>query len=406
MNAKSWVTPATFALVAAGAAMMSVSMGTRQTMGLLIGPLSLERGWPLATFSLAVALQNLLWGAFQPFTGAAADRWGAARVAAFGALASALGLWLAAQGGAMALIVGLGLVAGLGLASTSFAVVLGPVGRAVAPEERTRAMGTASAAGSIGMMAMIPVAQFLIPALGASKTMNALAVIALASIPLALILGWGERTAANGAKAQTMGGQPLRAALGEAMGHRGFQLLILGFFVCGFQIAYIGVHLPGYLQLCGMGAGAGATALLVIGLFNTLGTWGAGQMGRWMRPKFPLAAIYLLRAAATMAFVFGPKNEAALLAFAAVIGLLWLSTVPLTSGLIACVFGPKHLGALFGIVFFSHQVGGFLGAWLGGLVYDATLSYDLMWMATAVLGVMAALVHLPIADRKLEREAQ
>lgn len=403
MGRPSWLSPAVLTIFIAGCVMMSVSMGARQAQGLLIGPLSLERGWPLATFSLAVALHNLFWGAFQPFTGAAADRWGAARVAACGALAFGIGMILVASGGETGSIVGLGLISGFGLAATSYSVVLGPVGRAVAPQYRVTAMGTGSALGSLGMMALIPVTQGLIGGLGASGAVWVLACFSLATIPLALMLHRGEEAARKAAAAVVHHPQSIREALSEAWGHSGYRLLTAGFFVCGFQLAFIGVHLPGYLALCGMTKGAGATALLVIGGFNVIGTYLAGRLK--VRPKYLLSGIYLARAAATFLFVMGPKNEVTLLAFAATMGLLWLSTVPPTTGLIAGLFGPRYLGMLFGVTFFSHQIGSFLGAWLGGIVYDATLSYDVMWMSTVVAGLFATLVHLPIRDASVRAPA-
>lgn len=401
MRRPVWLSPAVLTIFASGAVMMSISMGSRQAQGLLLNPLSVEREWPLATFSLAVALHNLLWGAFQPFTGAAADRFGAARVAASGALAFGIGMLLVAFGGSLVTIIGLGLISGYGLAATSFSVVLGPVGRAVPAKDRTAAMGVGSALGSLGMMAMIPVAQALIGTFGASTAVWILAGFSFASLPFALLLHKGEGMTPPAVHSHD---QSIREALGEAWGHPGYKLLTAGFFVCGFQVAFIGVHLPGYLALCGMSKGAGATALLVIGLFNVIGTFWMGKLAQRYRPKHVLSAIYLGRAVTTFLFVIGPKNEATMLVYAASIGLLWLSTVPPTTGLIAGVFGPRYLGMLFGVVFFSHQVGAFLGAWLGGVIYDATLSYDVMWMATAALGIFAAVVHLPIRDASLRAQ--
>lgn len=389
-----WLTPSVAVLILSGAIVMSASLGARQPQGLMLEPLSIERGWPFATFSLAVALQNLLWGVFQPFAGAAADRWGAARIATFGALAYAAGLGMMVAGGPAMTVVGLGIVAGAGIAATTFSVVLGTVGRAVEPRHRSSALGLASAAGSLGMMLAIPLCAWLIQAYGPDRTLLVLAAICLASIPFAWLLGRAE--AAGGPSPP---GPSLREALREALAHSGYRLLVIGFFVCGFQIAFIAVHLPNYLQLCGMGAKAGATALLTIGLFNVLGSWLAGQLGGRFRSKYILSAIYLLRVVAVVAFVWSPKSEIALIAFTAAMGLLWLSTVPLTSGLVALLFGPKHMGSLFGIVFLSHQVGAFVGSWAGGAVYDATLSYEPMWIATALLGLLAAALHLPIEDR-------
>ena len=396
LSRPAWLTPAVLTIFVAGAAMMSVAMGIRQAQGLLIGPLSAARAWPLATFSLAIAVHNLMWGMFQPFTGAAADRWGAARVAAFGATLFGLGMVLTATGGPLQTILGLGVVSGLGLASTSFSVVLGPVGRAVSPQYRTVALGTGSALGSLGMMALIPVSQSLIANRGPVEAVWWLAGLAFLSVPLALLLHKGEAMVPAG-PAQAVP-QSVKQALRQAWDHPGYRFLTTGFFVCGFQLAFIGVHLPGYLALCGMTKGAGATALLVIGGFNVVGTYVMGQLAQRYPAKFILSSIYLGRAIAAFAFVMGPKTEVTLLVFAATMGFLWLSTVPPTTGLIATMLGTRYLGMLFGVAFFSHQIGGFLGAWLGGLIYDATLSYDIMWMATAALGVFACLVHLPIAE--------
>ena len=376
--------------------MMSVSMGARQAQGLLIGPLSTVREWPLATFSMAVAVHNLMWGLFQPFTGAAADRWGAAKVAAVGAFAFGLGMVMVATGGSWQTVIGLGVLSGFGLAATSFSVVLGPIGRAVSAEHRTVALGMGSAMGSLGMMLLIPVTQEMITVFGPVRAIWGLSFLSFASIPMAMLLHKGEK-AVLAAPAER-GQQSIKEALKQASCDNGYRFLAAGFFVCGFQLAFIGVHLPGYLALCGMNKGAGATALLVIGGFNVIGTYGMGKLSQRYPPKYVLSAIYLGRAIATFLFAVGPKNEFTLLLFAATMGLLWLSTVPPTSGLVANLFGPRYLGMLFGGVFLSHQIGSFLGAWLGGLIYDATLSYDIMWMATAALGIFASLVHLPIRD--------
>lgn len=370
-------------------------MGSRQAQGLLIGPLSAERGWPLAVFSLAVALHNLFWGAFQPVAGALADRWGAARVAASGALAFGIGMIMVASGGTWATTIGLGIVAGYGLAATSYSVILGPVGRAVAPADRIVAMGTGSALGSLGMMMLIPLAQGAIAWWGASGTVWLFAVLSLLTIPLSWLLHKGEL--ASGHHATAMRHEPgvgFRQVLRQAWEQRGYRLLTLGFFVCGFQIAFIGVHLPGYLALCGMSQGAGATALLIIGGFNVLGTLIVARLP--YPPQYTLAVIYLSRAAATALFVLGPKTEATLLAFAAVMGLLWLTTVPPTTGVIARLLGVRHIGMLYGVAFFSHQIGAFIGAWLGGVIYDRTLTYDAMWIVTVALGCIAAAMHVPI----------
>ncbi|HIJ38803.1 MAG TPA: MFS transporter, partial [Rhodospirillaceae bacterium] len=299
----------------AGATMMSVSMGARQAQGLLIGPLSTVREWPLATFSMAVAVHNLMWGLFQPFTGAAADRWGAAKVAAVGAFAFGLGMVMVATGGSWQTVIGLGVLSGFGLAATSFSVVLGPIGRAVSAEHRTVALGMGSAMGSLGMMLLIPVTQEMITVFGPVRAIWGLSFLSFASIPMAMLLHKGEK-AVLAAPAER-GQQSIKEALKQASCDNGYRFLAAGFFVCGFQLAFIGVHLPGYLALCGMNKGAGATALLVIGGFNVIGTYGMGKLSQRYPPKYVLSAIYLGRAIATFLFAVGPKNEFTLLLFAA-----------------------------------------------------------------------------------------
>lgn len=385
------------AVAVAAGLVLSGAMGIRQTFGLFLGPFSLETGIPVATTALAIALHNLVWGFAQPFAGAAADRYGSAPVIALGALIYAGGLVLTALApSAPTLLLGLGLMVGIGISGTSFGVVLTAVGRAATPERRSAALGLASAGGSLGQVLLVPFAQTITAVAGLSAALLALAAIIVALAPFGIALERMPRgTPPGGASAS--GNLPEAILL--AWRNPGYRLLTLGFFTCGFQLAFIATHLPGYLALCHMPVGLGATALALIGLFNMAGSWGCGWLGGRYRPQHVLAWLYLIRAVAIGTFVLAPKSEAAVAAFAAVMGLTWLGTVPLTSGLVARVFGVRHLGTLFGIVFLSHQIGSFLGAWLGGAVLEATGSYRPVWLATALAGLVAALLHVPIDDR-------
>lgn len=382
--------------IVAGGLVMSAAMGVRQTFGLFMSPLSLERGFPVMLVAFAIALHNLVWGFAQPLAGAAADRYGAAPVIAFGAAVFAAGMALAAISASDAMLVlGMGVLVGIGISCTSFGVVLTAVGRQVPASKRSTAMGLASAGGSLGQVVLVPVAQQVSELSGMTVSLLVLGAILLAVAPLGIFL---ERGAAQAMPVQNETVVPLRTALWQALDNRGYCLLTLGFFTCGFQLAFIATHLPGYLALCHMPVGLGATALAVIGLFNMIGSWACGWLGGRFRQQHVLGWIYLIRGAAIAAFFLLPKSEASVLVFAAVMGLIWLGTVPLTSGLLAKVFGTRHLGTLFGVVFLSHQVGSFLGAWLGGYVFAMTGSYALIWGATAAAGLLAALLHFPIND--------
>jgi predicted MFS family arabinose efflux permease len=384
-------------VIVSGSLVLSVAMGTRQTFGLFIDPFSFDRGVPVGVIALAIALHNLVWGLAQPFAGAAADRYGAAPVVAFGAVVFATGLAVAAiaPGGAV-LVIGMGLLVGIGIACTTFAVVLTAVGRAAPPEKRSMAMGWASAGGSLGQVAIVPVAQMATQEWGLSISLLGLASLVLLAVPFGFVLDRGKSNAEPKSGLQT---PTLSEILSEAGAHRGYRLLTLGFFTCGFQLAFIATYLPGYLTLCHMPVGLGATALALIGLFNMAGSWLCGWLGGRFRQQYVLGWLYLIRAVAIGAFFLLPKSDESVVLFAAVMGLTWLGTVPLTSGWVAKVFGTAHLGTLFGVCFFSHQVGSFLGAWLGGFVFDMTGSYSYVWGLTAASGVMAALLHFPIKDR-------
>ncbi|MGC7403926.1 MFS transporter [Pandoraea pneumonica] len=395
-------------IILAGALVLSAAMGTRQTFGLFINPFSYDRGVPVTLVAFAIALHNLVWGFAQPFAGAMADRHGPAPVVAFGAFAFAGGLAMAALApSGVWLVIGLGVLVGLGISCTTFGVVLPAVSRAVAPEKRTMAMGLVSAGGSLGQVALVPVAQGLRQTFGVSTSLFVLALILCCAAPLGLFMTLNRRKAstataspATPTASQHNDGEhvSLRDVLHQARSHRGFQLLTLGFFTCGFQLAFIATHLPGYLLMCHMPIGLGATALALIGLFNMLGSWACGWLGGRYRQHHVLGWLYLIRGAAIALFFLLPKSDTSVVIFAAVMGLTWLGTVPLTSGLVAKVFGARHLGTLFGVCFMSHQVGSFLGAWLGGYVLDVTGSYNLIWAATAILGAVAAALHFPIDD--------
>lgn len=391
---------ATALVVLAGALVMSAAMGIRQSFGLFLGPLS-EGGVPLSVVAFAIALHNLVWGAAQPVAGAAADRHGAAPVVLFGTLTFAGGLALTALvPGEASIIVGMGVLVGIGISCTSFGVSMAAVGRAARPDQRSMAMGLASAGGSLGQAFVVPLAQSVQAGFGLTVALLVLAGVIVAAAPLGRLLDRRDPEAPAAVQAAPPAPPPpLRTALGQAFGHGGYRLLTLGFFTCGFQLAFIATHLPGYLTLCHMPLGLGATALALIGLFNMVGSWACGWLGGRYRQQHVLGWLYLVRGAAIAAFFLLPKTEVSVVLFAAVMGLAWLGTVPLTSGLIAKVFGVRHLGTLFGIVFLSHQVGSFLGAWLGGVLLQATGSYDILWTATAASGLLAALLHFPISDR-------
>ncbi|MBO9537685.1 MFS transporter [Herbaspirillum sp.] len=388
-------------IVAAGAAVMSMALGARQTFGLFISPLSYDYGLPVTLIAFAIALHNLVWGFSQPLAGAATDRYGPAPVVAFGAAAYAAGLALTALApNGIVLVLGMGGLIGIGISCTSFGVVLTAVGRSVAPERRSMAMGLASAGGSLGQVLMVPLVQEMRSMSGITVALLVLALMLLAVAPLGLALGRPSRA--------TVAADPglhfsLREVLSQACRHRGYRLLTIGFFACGFQLAFIATHLPGYLELCHMPMGLAATALALIGLFNMAGSWACGWLGGRFRQQHVLGWLYLVRSAAIGLFFVLPKTPFSVAAFAAVMGLAWLGTVPLTTGLVARIFGTRHMGTLFGVCFLSHQLGSFLGVWLGGLALDLTGSYSLLWGATFAAGVLAAALHFPIDDRSVER---
>ena len=398
--AARWWTQA-WVLVLAGGVVMGLALGVRHVQGLFLLPMTQDRGWTRESFAFAMAVQNLVWGLAQPFTGMVADRWGAARVVAAGLVLYALGLLGMAQAqSSLALVVACGVCIGVALSGTGFGVVYGALSRLVAPERRGWALGLAGAVGGVGQFVLVPVTQGLIGGWGWAVALVVLSMAAALAMPLALPLDDRAAIAASGKAAQ-----PLAAAVREAFAQPGFWLLNLGFGACGFQLAFIASHLPAYLLDRGMRAADGMAALAIIALANVAGTYGFGLLGARHSRKRLLAGVYLARSAAMALFVLLPLSTASLYGFAAAMGLLWLGTLPLTNGIVAQVFGVRYLATLFGFVFFGHQLGAFLGVWLGGLVFEATGSYDAVWLGAMVLGVLAAALHWPIDERPLVRGA-
>jgi len=394
----NWRTP-TLVLICAGI-ILTLALGTRQTFGLFLQPMSSELGWGRGHYSFALALSNLIWGIAQPFFGAWADKRGAGRVVAVCGLLYAAGLALMPFSTTpLMLDLSAGLLIGLGLSGVSFGIILGVVGRAFPPERRSFALGIASSGGSFGQFLMLPFGQLLISSFGWQVALMALAGTILATVPLATAMVEARRPAEQGA-AKT---QSLSSALREAGRHVGFWYLTAGFFVCGFQVAFISVHLPAYLLDVKMSPAVGATALALIGLFNIGGSFAAGYLGGRFSKKYLLSSIYFLRAGIVGLFVLFPVTPLSVYLFAAGIGFLWLGTVPLTNGLVGQIFGVRYVSTLFGIVFFSHQVGSFTGVWLGGYLFDATGSYTVVWVASIALAVLAGIINLPIDERPIER---
>jgi MFS family permease len=401
-KAESWRTPAI--LIAIGCAIALIAFGPRSALGQFLTPLSFERGWGRDVFSFAIAMQNLLWGVGQPFAGAIADRFGPVRVLWLGAILYGLGLAMMAQAtSTLMLDLSAGVMIGFGLAGCSFPMVIGALGKLVPESWRSVAFGAGTAAGSFGQFLFSPLAQGLIDAFSWQTALLTFAGMMLLVLPLSLALATPRTQGAATAAATRP--QSVRQALREAFGHRSYILLVLGFFTCGFQLAFVTVHLPSYLVDRGLSAQIGAWTIGFIGLFNIVGSLGSGWLAGRMPKRYLLSIIYFGRAAAIIAFILLPASTASTLVYGAVTGLLWLSTVPPTSGLVALMFGTRWLTMLFGFAFFSHQVGGFLGVWLGGLAFEYTGSYDLIWWLSAFFGVASAVINLPIVERPVTRPA-
>ena len=379
------------------ALILALSLGVRHGFGLFLPPMSAQFGWGREVFAFAIALQNLIWGLAQPFTGALADRFGAAKVVIVGGVLYAVGLLLMGLSDSpLSLSLSAGLLIGIGLSGTSFSVILGVVGRALPAEKRSMGMGIASAAGSFGQFAMLPGTLGLIGWLGWSTALLVLGLLVALIVPLVSMLK--DRPLPSLGADQT-----LKEALHEACSHSGFWLLAFGFFVCGFQVVFIGIHLPAYLVDQHLPATVGTTVLALIGLFNIFGTYTAGGLGGRMSKPRLLTGLYLARAVVIVVFLWAPVTQFSAYLFGMAMGFLWLSTVPLTNGTVATMFGVRNLSMLGGIVFLFHQLGAFLGGWLGGVVYDQTGSYDLIWQVSILLSLLAAALNWPVRERPVAR---
>lgn len=390
-------------VLACGALIVTLSMGIRHGFGLWLQPITQAQGWSRETFAFALAVQNLAWGVFGIFAGMAADRFGAFRVLIVGAVLYGLGLvGMALSTSTLGFALTTGVLIGAAQAGTTYAVIYGVIGRQLPAERRSWAMGVAAAAGSFGQFLMVPVEGWLIQSLGWQNALLAAAALVLLIAPLAV----GLREPGFGGGAAPPREQTIVQALREAFRYRSFQLLMAGYFVCGFQVVFIGVHMPSYLKDNGLSPQVASYALALIGLFNVFGTYAAGVLGQRLAKRHILAFIYLARAVAITLFLWAPLTPTSVYVFSAVMGLLWLSTIPPTNAVVAQIFGVAHLSMLGGFVFFSHQIGSFLGVWLGGYLYDRTGSYDVVWTIAIALGVFAAIVNLPVRETPILRGPQ
>lgn len=386
-----------------GALIVTLSMGIRHGFGLWLQPITQAQGWTRETFAFALAVQNLAWGVFGIFAGMAADRFGAFRVLLVCAGLYALGLaGMALSTSTLGFALTTGVLIGAAQAGTTYAVIYGVIGRNIPAERRSWAMGVAAAAGSFGQFLMVPVEGWLIEGLGWQNALLVLSVAVLLIAPLAM----GLREPGFSGSAPARREQTIGQALREAFQYRSFQLLMAGYFVCGFQVVFIGVHMPSYLKDNGLSPQVASYALALIGLFNVIGTYAAGVLGQRMAKRHILAFIYLARAVAIALFLWAPLTPMSVYVFSSVMGLLWLSTIPPTNATVAQIFGVAHLSMLGGFVFFSHQIGSFLGVWLGGYLYDRTGSYDIVWYIAIALGVFAAIVNLPVREAPIMRAPQ
>ncbi len=386
-----------------GAAIVTLSMGIRHGFGLWLQPITQTQGWTRENFAFAMAIQNLTWGFAGIFAGMLADKFGAFKVIIGGAILYALGLiGMANAPTPLLFTLSCGVMIGVAQAGTTYAVIYGVIGRNVSLEKRSWAMGVAAAAGSFGQFLMVPVEGWLISSLGWQQALMALGMAALLIIPLA----WGLHEPSFAAGTTPKREQSILQALREAFAYPSFQLLMAGYFVCGFQVVFIGVHMPSYLKDHGLSPQVASYSLALIGLFNVFGTYVAGTLGQRLAKKNILAFIYFARSIAITVFLLVPLTPMSVYIFSAVMGVLWLSTVPPTNAIVAQIFGVAHLSMLGGFVFFSHQVGSFMGVWLGGYLYDKTGSYDIVWVIAIALGVLAALVNLPVREAAIRRQPQ
>ncbi len=386
-----------------GAAIVTLSMGIRHGFGLWLQPVTQTQGWTRENFAFAMAIQNLTWGFAGIFAGMLADKFGAFKVIIGGAILYALGLiGMANAPTPLLFALSCGVLIGIAQAGTTYAVIYGVIGRNVSLEKRSWAMGVAAAAGSFGQFLMVPVEGWLISSLGWQQALMALGMAALLIIPLA----WGLHEPSFAAGTTPRREQSILQALREAFAYPSFQLLMAGYFVCGFQVVFIGVHMPSYLKDHGLSPQVASYSLALIGLFNVFGTYIAGTLGQRLQKKNILAFIYFARSIAITLFLLAPLTPVSVYVFSAVMGLLWLSTVPPTNAVVAQIFGVAHLSMLSGFVFFSHQIGSFMGVWLGGYLYDKTGSYDIVWYIAIGLGIAAALVNLPVREAAIRRQPQ
>jgi MFS family permease len=399
----AWRTPAI--ILVCGCLIGMLGFGARAGLGLFLAPMSSAYGWGRDVFALALAIQMLLWGAAQPFAGALADRFGPVPVLSVGSILYAAGLASMAYASTPALMhLSAGVVIGFGLAGASFTIVIGAFGKLMPPHWRSLAFGAGTAAGSFGQFLFSPLSVALMDRFGWQHTLVIFAAVVLLIMPLSLALA-APRDQGAPAAASAAPRQSVAQALSEAFGHTSYVLLVLGFFTCGFQIFFVAVHLPAYLIDRGLPAEIGGWTLAVIGLFNIIGSIGAGWLSGFLPKRYILSFIYFARAAAILVYIMLPPSAIVTLIFGAVLGLLWLSTVPPTSGLVALMFGTRWLAMLFGFAFFSHQVGGFLGVWLGGVLFERTGSYDMVWWLSILLGLLSAVINLPIVEKPVQRVA-
>jgi MFS family permease len=398
----TWRTPAV--ILVFGCVIAVIAFGPRSTLGFFLTPVSSLNGWGRDVFGFAIALQNLLWGAGQPFSGALADRFGTWRVMWVGAILYAAGLALMAFSTTPGMLnISAGVLIGLGLSGCSFPVVLAALGKILPESWRSLAFGFGTASGSFGQFLFSPLAVLLMDSYGWQNTLFIFAAMIMLVLPLSLVLA----TPRGGAGAASVGvpKQSLKEALREALSHRSYVLLVLGYFTCGFQLQFITIHLPPYLLDKGLSAQVGGWTIAVIGLFNIIGSLGSGWLGSFLPKRYLLSFIYFTRALAILAFISFPVTPTTCLIFGAVMGLMWLSTVPPTTSLIALMFGTRWLATLTGFAFFSHQVGGFLGVLIGGIAFERTGSYDLMWWLAILFGVLSALINMPIVEKPVARPA-
>lgn len=387
-----------WAIVLAAATIAAVGMGLRQSMALFLVPISLELGTGREAFALSVAISNIVWGVAAPFTGAFSDRYGTGKVVAFGAVNTVIGLVLLSAATTEAYVLAAGFFLGLGVAGAGVNAVVGAVGRAAKPEDRTAAIAAIGMGSGIGILLVLPYTHVLMSAFDWRASLLVLAATAALILPLALVV-----SGRPGELDESVFPQSLGAALREAFSYPSFWMLNAGFFVCGFHVVFYGTHLPAFVSDQGLGQEVAVWGLTAVGVGNLVGTYLAGQWGRYYPKRYGLALIYGGRAIVFLGFLYLPITATSVIALSGALGLLWLSTIPLTSGLVATFFGPRWMTMLYGIVFLSHQLGSFLGVWLAGALYDRLQSYDMMWWISVGLGVFAALIHWPIEERTVLR---